>query len=65
MRVICRYCGMIAPYSMHGRLASMHERCPSALVSSSGLHTPIAHAVPSAPSQSACSMPYGSSGSRD
>eukprot|EP00971_Amphidinium_carterae_P185079 3675227-Amphidinium_carterae.1 len=48
---------MVAPYSMHGRLASLHESCRSALANSLK--------VPSAPSKSACSAPSGSSGSRD
>eukprot|EP00971_Amphidinium_carterae_P262245 5201543-Amphidinium_carterae.1 len=65
MRVICRYCGMVAPYSIHGRLASMHESCRSALVNCSSLHTSIAQTVPGPASQSECLAPSGSSGSRD
>eukprot|EP00971_Amphidinium_carterae_P139599 2765798-Amphidinium_carterae.1 len=65
MRVICRYCGMVAPYSMHVRLASMHESCRSAPASSLSLHSAVALTVPRAPLTSSCSAPLGSSSSRD
>eukprot|EP00971_Amphidinium_carterae_P034191 673115-Amphidinium_carterae.1 len=62
MRVICRYYGIVAPYSSPRRLASLHARCRDALTSSSSLHSAAAHVAPSLPPEH---RTQGSNGLRD